>query len=213
MDKNSTSNNPWLDIPSDDYERHMYEVGQTQLLGLLTKEHLDAYHPKSFALLGSATGNGLEFVDPKITSETYAIDINPVFLEKTKTRFEDKIKNLKTIQIDLHAEPLNLKGIDLIFAGLVFEYMEPARALENILPALNKKGILAIVIQRSGGGAFVSKTAYRSLEKLGGFSKEVDEDELTEYLGDKGIRLSGRKELKLNEQKYFVVLTYQRSEV
>lgn len=48
--------NPWIHIPPNDYENHMLEVGQAQVLSLLCKQALEKYQAQRFALIGCATG-------------------------------------------------------------------------------------------------------------------------------------------------------------
>ena len=57
--------NPWLEIKAEDYEGHMAlpEVDQSAPLGRIFGEALIRSAAKKIALLGSATGNGIEAVD------------------------------------------------------------------------------------------------------------------------------------------------------
>ena len=83
-----TDTNPWLDIPLEDYERHMshHLVGQSILLNSLTKKYLDETKPETAVFLGIAGGNGLEHIDTNITRSVYGIDINQDYLD---TAFKD----------------------------------------------------------------------------------------------------------------------------
>jgi len=200
--------NPWLKIPASDYEEHMTLVGQAQVLNRLTKEFLEKYRPGSFALLGCATGNGLEHVNPEITHTVYAIDINPEYLAKTKERFEGKFYALETLNINIQEDALSLKNIDLFFVGLVLEYVEPEGALRKIIRTLSDHGKLVIVIQKNNRDSFVSETKYKSLEKLGNISKEVDERMIDRIIRSENRDLLERDEIKLTENKSFVVLEY-----
>jgi hypothetical protein len=69
------SSNPWLQIPLEDYERHMshHQVGQSTLLNALTKKYMDSIKPQSVIFVGIAGGNGLEHIDNKITQNVYGI--------------------------------------------------------------------------------------------------------------------------------------------
>jgi len=201
-------NNPWLKISLTDYENHMTEVGQMQVLNKLTKECLEKHRPVNFALLGCSGGNGLEHINNEITEKVYAIDINSEYLAETLNKFGKTVTNLKTLNIDLINDDLTLKNIDLLFAGLILEYLEPEKALSKILKTLRKDGVLVIVIQKTKKTTFVSKTKYKSLEKLSNISKAVDEIKLTEFLSQKNMILTERKEIKLNENKSFTALTY-----
>lgn len=124
------------------------EVGQTKVLNELTKSLLNKYKPKNFALLGCATGNGLEHVDQYITKNVYAIDINPDYLRITKNNFDSRIKNLVLCNIDIRKDELTFSNIALFIISLVLEYTDPRVTLQKILPSLNHDGILAIIIQK-----------------------------------------------------------------
>lgn len=142
-------NNPWLEISHSDYENHMTEVGQMQVLNNLTKYSLEKYQPINFALLGCSTGNGLEHINAEITQNVYAIDINSEYLKETKNEFDSKISNLVTINADIQHNELPIKHIDLFFVGLVLEYVNPEVALRKIIKTLHENGILMIVIQKT----------------------------------------------------------------
>lgn len=202
--------NPWLQIPSSNYEGHMLKVGQIQALNKITKEFLETYMPSGFALLGCCTGNGLEHVDSEITSSVYAIDINPEYLEICKNRYASTIPGLKTLLIDIENEKLPVKDVDLCFAGLVFEYVDPPALIKNLEPVLREGGVLAIVIQQSGKAQFVSETEYKSLEKLSGISHEINENLLNKWMLDSRMKLLSRREVKLTDHKSFLVLTYKK---
>ena len=204
-------NNPWKEIPYSDYENHMIEIGQYQVLNRLTKYCLDKYLPKNFALLGCATGNGLEHINPEITKNIYAIDINQNYLNKTKENFAEKINNLETINADIENDELTIQNIDLFFVGLVLEYVEAKRALKKIINTLSNKGVLFIVIQKNKQTSFVSKTKYKSLEKLSNFSREVNEKEIDAFIRSENLLLTNREEIYLTENKSFIIFEYNVS--
>ncbi len=200
--------NPWLNIQHHDYENHMLEVGQSQVLNKLTKYCLDKYQPARFALLGCTTGNGLEHVRPNITNETYAIDINKKYLEITKKKFQNKIDNLKILKIDIQKEELTIEDIELFFIGLVLEYVEPKSVLDKIIKATSKKGALLIVIQKNKSTSFVTKTKYKSLETLSSISKEVNEYKINKFICSKDMKLIKKEEIELTKNKSFIMLEY-----
>ena len=201
---------PWLEIPYHDYEEHMKEVGQSQVLNELTKNILDKYAPKTLALLGCSTGNGLEHIQKNITQTVYAIDVNPGYLEITKKKFSDKIKNIVTLNLDIEKDKLAIKNVDLFFVGLVLEYVEPKVTIKKIIKPINKNGILFIVIQKSKRTSFVSKSKYKSLEKLSGISNEVNEDDLNKFLRFNNMELIRREEIELTANKSFICLEYMK---
>ena len=204
--------NPWLNISHSDYENHMFEVGQSQVLNSLVKYCLDKYYPENFALLGCSTGNGLEHVIPEITKRVYAIDINPVYLNKTKEKFNRKIGNLILINADIQYDELAIEKVDLFFIGLVLEYVEPEKVLNKIIQTINDKGVLFIAIQKSKQTSFVSKTKYKSLEKLTDISSEVDESKIDRFIKSKNMELVERKEIELTQYKSFITLEYRIEE-
>jgi len=204
--------NPWLNISHSDYENHMFEVGQSQVLNSLVKYCLDKYYPENFALLGCSTGNGLEHVIPEITKRVYAIDINPVYLNKTKEKFDRKIGNLILINADIQNDELAIEKVDLFFIGLVLEYVEPEKVLNKIIQTINDKGVLFIAIQKSKQTSFVSKTKYKSLEKLTDISSEVDESKIDRFIKSKNMELVERKEIELTQYKSFITLEYRIEE-
>ena len=202
--------NPWLEILHTDYENHMSAVGQAQVLNKLMQRSLRAYQPERFALLGCSTGNGLEYVNTDITKAVFAIDINPDYLNIVHKKFKGKIGNLKTINMDIAKDELKIEKINLFFVGLVLEYVEPIAALEKIITTLSPKGVLTIVIQKNKETAFVTKTQYKSLEKLSAISNEVNEREIDDFIKSKHLELLNRKELELTADKSFILIEYRK---
>lgn len=201
--------NPWLAIPSSDYLNHMTEIGQAQVLNRLTKYSIDKYLPKSFALLGCSTGNGLEHIEAATTQKVYAIDINQEYLDKLKKVFQNKIENLEILNLDIQNDSLNLKNIDLCFVALVLEYVDPAKTLKKIIRTLNKDGILFLVIQKTKNAAFVSNTKYASLKKLKKISREVNEKEIESLARQTNLKLLHSEEIELTNNKSFITFEFQ----
>jgi len=48
-------------------------VAQAEMLADVLRELLERYRPRSLAVLGSAGGNGLEYVDPLVTQRVVAV--------------------------------------------------------------------------------------------------------------------------------------------
>jgi hypothetical protein len=80
---------PWLAIPAAEYEGHLGPEGADQLapLGRIFAELYGESRPERLAILGCATGNGLEQVDPRITSRVVGVDLHPGYLEVARRRF------------------------------------------------------------------------------------------------------------------------------
>ncbi len=203
--------NPWLNISPGDYENHMMEIGQSQVLNDLLKESLRKYKPNSFALVGCSTGNGLEHVDCQITKVTHAIDIVPEYLTITWKRFNSRIDDLIIHNIDLNEEELSISNIDLFFVGLVLEYVDVEKALSSIIQSMNKTGSLVIVIQQTKDTTFVTHTKYQSLENVSNISHEVNESDLNTTMVINNMKLINREVIELTIDKCFVLLEYQNN--
>lgn len=203
--------NPWLKITYSDYENHMLEVGQAQILNKLTNYFITEFKPANFALIGCATGNGLEHVNNTITKNVYAIDINPEYIKQTRIRFENKIKNLTTQCLDLNKESLCFSNIDLAFCGLILEYVEPEKFLKNIANTLHEKGKMVLVIQKNKQVSFVTKTKYKALESLSQIAKEISKKRIVEICEKLNLKLIHKNEIVLNENKSFLVLAFEKN--
>jgi len=68
----------------------------------------------------------------------------------------------------------------------------------------NKKRF--IVIQKNKQTSFVSKTKYKSLEKLADYSNEVTEKEIDAFIRSENLVLINREEIYLMENKSFITL-------
>jgi ubiquinone/menaquinone biosynthesis C-methylase UbiE len=161
--------NPWLQIPASDYEAHMGspEVAQLSFLAQTFKESLKKYDCRAVALLGCATGNGLEYISSKKTRRLTVIDINPDYLEVLRQRHEKSVQGLEIIEADLETCELNKQAYSLIFAGLIFEYLDPRKLLTGISGWLRKKGVMVAVLQLPARNVKkVTNTSFVSLKKL-----------------------------------------------
>lgn len=202
--------NPWLEIPASDYEGHMKQAGQHQVLNRLTQYFLDKHKPERFALLGCSAGNGLEHVNDHATKRVVAVDINPDFLELARQRFQLKITGLELRKLDIEQDVLDFGKMDLIFAGLLLEYVDTEIVLPKIVNVLNPGGTVALVIQKNYQAAFVTLTGYKSLEKLSVYSHDVDEDKVCDQLIACGLQPDARKEIRIMPEKSLICLSFQK---
>jgi SAM-dependent methyltransferase len=107
--------NPWLSIPASDYEGHMAAVGQLAALGTVFRDVYVQTRPGRLAIVGCATGNGIEHVDPNVTSEVIGVDVNAEYLSRARARFggrgfalTDAIRLHEPTAIEAHAERAGL---------------------------------------------------------------------------------------------------------
>ena len=132
-------NNPWLDVTLADYEGHMALPGieQAQLLADIFAGALEQFLPQSVAVLGCAGGNGFEKIPSRIT-RVVGVDINPDFVAEAGARFSGQFKNLELIVGDIQGHEVSFEPVDLIFVGLVLEYVnvEAVMAGQSVLCSL-----------------------------------------------------------------------------
>lgn len=187
--------NPWLEIPLDDYEGHMAlpEVGQAQLLSGLLAEALTAFAPTSVLVIGCSGGNGFDRIPA--TCRVVGIDINPAYLARARARFAERFAALELHAGDILSTHFSFAPVDLAFAGLVFEYVDPAAALARIRRMLTPAGVLATVIQLPDPErAPVTPTSFASLRTLAPVMRLVTPDAVRAFAAAAGFaELSSRR--------------------
>lgn len=204
--------NPWLAIPATDYEGHMGSpsVGQLAYLGSVFAELLGRYAPRSLAVVGCATGNGLEHVGPN-TIRTVGLDLNPEYLETARRRFAHRLPGLELLQIDLSAPGPALEPFDLVHCALVLEYLEPAAAVTKLAGWLAPGGILSVVLQLPvPDHGPVSRTPFRSLESLAPLMRLVEPEHLGQLAAGAGLQHLESRVDTLPSGKRFHVSCHRR---
>lgn len=139
--------NPWSQIPLDEYEAHMAmpSVGQAALLAEVLAEAVLDVAARSVAVLGCAGGNGFERLLGTGVERVVGIDINAGYVERARERFSSSLPGLECLVGDIEHDDFAFAPVDLVFAGLIFEYVDLHRALANA----------RTVRRASGGKAFV----------------------------------------------------------
>ena len=205
--------NTWLDIELSDYENHMAlpGVAQSQYLSQYFSEVLELYKPSTVATLGCSGGNGLERINKNRVEKVICVDINPNFLKEAENRYKDKFKDIEFVCQDIASQDFKIDKEDLIYAGLVFEYVDIKPAIANISKFLNNKGILAVVLQQPNENIpEVSPSKYKSLEKLSRVFRFVSPAKLIELCNFYNIKLVSQKETQLKSGKKFSELIFQK---
>ena len=161
--------NPWLSIPACDYEGHMNSetVGQLPVLSSIFENALRDVPSKSLAVLGCGAGNGFDHIDPQRTEKVVGIDINPEYLSILRDSYGSKLRMLELICSDLDMFAYQDNSFDLIYAALIFEYVDFAKILKRVSRWLVMKGTLVTVLQLpSPQVKMISETPYSSLKSL-----------------------------------------------
>jgi SAM-dependent methyltransferase len=206
-------NNIWLEINLDDYEKHMSlpSIGQSQYLSDYFEKILAIYNPASIAILGCFGGNGLEKINPEKVQKVVGVDINPKYLETTKIRYLDSFKDIKFICCDISVDGCYFKPVELMFAGLIFEYVDHELALKNISKLIKNEGRLVVVLQLPNTDIpEVSPSPYKSLEKLNEIFSFVSPNKFIELSELYGLKLISKNQVKLASGKEFIELILQK---
>jgi hypothetical protein len=206
--------NPWEHIDLESYEAHMRAEGvlQLQALGAITGEQL-AYGKASVAILGAAGGNGLEHVDPAVTTAVWAVDINDAYLAACRERFPNLAGVLKTVRCDLAAPGAALPACGLLICNLIVEYIGVPAFAALLRANRENLGVVSCVIQRSNGNAFVSESPSAArLQALGSLHRDVGEKELAGAVEGAGFRAALRKAYPLPGAKEFVRIDFVKKE-
>jgi len=208
--------NPWLDIPDDDYVGHMSSptVNQRPMLSRIMGEALESVRPRTMLVLGCSTGNGLEHVNPEITSLVTVIDLNPAYLLRLIEQFPNPGFALDVRCADLANVVVEPQAFDLVHAALVLEYLEWPLLLPRVASTLKPGGVLSIVLQLpSASSPSVTPTVFVRLQSLESLFHFVDPDALVEAARGEGLRLSNRSTEPLAAGKAFEVLRFVKRAV
>jgi len=182
--------NPWLQIPSEDYEGHMSapNVMQLQMLNQIFKQMLDEYEPQSICVLGCTAGNGFEHLINREIDRVVGGDINPKYVAECRAWFVEDVQNLQLICADLNELELANSTFDMIYAALVFEYVEVEKVLSKTYRWLKKNGLMCVVLQLPGENSpAVSETEFSSLKLLKPFMHLVSPESFKEMAHELGF--------------------------
>ncbi len=169
-------NNPWLDIPLADYEAHMLlpNVGQAQLLSDIFADALEHFAPKSVAVLGCAGGNGFDRISAQKIERIVGVDINPEYINQLRARFASRLPGLELIVADIEQDSLAISPVDLVFAALVFEYIDVEIVIPKIHSMLRPGGAVITVLQLpSATLPDITPTEYTKLNAVSSVMKLV----------------------------------------
>ena len=122
-------------------------VGQAALLADAFGKALDDYQPRSVAVLGCAGGNGFEQALTRSIDRIVGVDINPNYIERAHSRWQGKLRAVELYAGDVQTDEFSFALVDLVFAGLLFEYVDTDKVLVKIRSMLRADGVLVSVTQ------------------------------------------------------------------
>ncbi len=140
---------------------------QAQLLSDIFAGVLAKFSPRSVAVIGCAGGNGFDRIPPAI-SRVVGVDLNPRFVAETEARFRDRIENLELIVGDIQSHEVSFASVDLIFLGLILEYVNVESVMARMCSMLTARGHIVTVLQLPiVGHQQVSPSPFKSVHLVG----------------------------------------------
>jgi SAM-dependent methyltransferase len=203
--------NPWTVVPALDYERHMGPEGVDQLapLSATFQEVYLSAQPDRVLLLGCATGNGLEHVNPAVTQKVTGVDVNLQYLGIARQRFMHLGPKLELFCSEAEKFRAPPGSFDLVHAALIFEYLHPEVLVRRISEWLAPAGTTSVVLQLTGGeGPPAPSKTMQLIEKA---MRLVPPDELTRLFAQYGMSRKRAKSVSLKHGKSFWVGTFGRA--
>ena len=198
--------NPWLEIPLEDYEGHMSlpSIGQAKMLAdhfdLLIRQH----SPRSVAIIGCAGGNGLEQIAPGVLDRVVAVDINPDYIAETGIRHARRLQGLELYCADAESGSMQFAPVDLIYAALLFEYVDAAATLRSLKRHCRPGGILATVLQLPHAEQqAVSPSPYANLSLLAPRMRLLAPEDLCRCAAAAGFVIADAAAIELPSGKKF----------
>ena len=204
--------NPWNIIPLADYELHMehQDVGQAKLLNALTGKYLEKRNPENVLFLGVSGGNGLEHINTAKVKRVCAIDINDSYLEETRKRFGEKIRQLDLINTDIGSSNISHIKADFVWAALILEYVDTESFFKFISHNTDINSNLIVTIQSNNGIQSVSKTGVESIKSVGSIFRIVEKEDLQEKAGIIGFVCTGSEENFLPNGKSLLTFEFSK---
>jgi SAM-dependent methyltransferase len=203
--------NPWTVVPAADYERYMGPEGVNQLapLSALFQEAYVAAQPDRLLLLGCATGNGLEHVNPAVTQRIVGVDVNLQYLGVARQRYFHLGPRLELYCQEVEKFRAPPGSFDLVHAGLVFEYVHPEVLVRRIAEWVAAEGTCSVVLQLPGAeGPQAPTKAMQLIQKA---MRLVSPDELTRLFEHYGLPRKRARTVPLEHGKSFWVGAFGRS--
>ena len=181
--------NPWTVVPAADYEAHMGPAGVDQLapLSQLFQEAYVAAQPDRVLVLGCATGNGLEHVDPNVTKRIVGVDVSLQYLGIARQRFFHLGPRLELYCSDAERFQAAEGPFDLVHAALVLEYAPIDAVVERIAGWLAARGTCSVVLEVPGGEP--ARATSRGMQIVQRFGRPVDPEALTARFARQGVVL------------------------
>ncbi len=185
-------------------------IGQSHLL----TEQLDAlvkrYSPSSVAIFGCAGGGGFECLLGAGIRRVVGVDINAQYVETARQRYERRMVGLELCIADVQTTQSLFEPVDLIYAALLFEYVDVTRTMTAIRRHCKPNGVLAVLLQEGHERLpRISASPYTSLERLEPAMHLVSPEELQSQALSAGFTPEGSKTIDSPSGKRFSVHAFR----
>src|SRR5262249_1345353 len=165
--------------------------------------------PGAVLVIGGSTGNGLEHVNPAVTSRVAVVDVNPEYLRRLRERFPHPSFELDVRCGDAIEIALERGAYDLVHAALILEDIDWPVLVPRLARALRLGGVLSVVLQApSASTPAVTPTAFTSLRKLKSVFRFVEPSALVDAARGQGLSLNARHTEALPAAKSFEVFRF-----
>lgn len=202
---------PWLDIPLADYEQHMAlpQVGQAQLIAAQFAALLAVHRPSSVAIIGCAGGNGFDCLVGTAVERVVGVDVNARYVDAARQRYAASLPGLELVTADIQSSAKLFEPVDLIYAALLFEYVDLARAMSSLRRHCRAGGVLATLIQlpHESMGA-VSPSPFASLLSLDSIMRLISAEALCEHAQAAGFQQEASSTVVSPAGKRFALQTF-----
>jgi len=142
-------------------------VGQAQLIARQLEEVVRESAPKSVAVIGCAGGNGFEGLVGAGVARVVGVDINARYVERARERYGKGLPGLELRVADIQSDATLFDPVELIYAALVFEYVDLAAAMRALRRHCRPDGALVTLTQLPHESlGHVSVSPYTSLKTL-----------------------------------------------
>jgi len=208
--------NPWLNIPIEDYEAHMSmsSVAQSQYLSQSLRDTANEIQPNSVAIIGCSGGNGLDHLLSRGLKKVVGVDINPSYIFTTQERYKHRFEDLELLCQDFTSPECSFWPVDLVFAALVFEYVDYKLGLSSITRFINPGKYLSVILQLPCKTITeISPGPYTSLNALSSLFKFILPKDFEAYAKSVGLSIVTSKCITLNSGKMFHEFLFQKKDM
>jgi ubiquinone/menaquinone biosynthesis C-methylase UbiE len=148
-----------------------------------------------------------------VTRRVVGVDINPDYLAVLQRRYGPSLPNLELICADVTSLELDSVAFDLIYCGLLFEYLEPKDLIGKIALWLKVDGKCIVILQLpSEESRMITETKYESLNRLESIMKLVEPEVLRQTCSEVGLSETKAYNQVLESQKAFFIGHYRKDE-